>query len=100
MRAVVFKAPREVGVEDVPDPRAEQDDDVVVWVTSSALCGTDLHMYDGPACSPPPTRRRPPTVVTPTGHCRSRGRRCSTRASPSAWPPPRPPLHHPPARPD
>ena len=47
MRAVVFKAPREVAVEDVPDARAEQDDDVVVWVTSSALCGTDLHMYDG-----------------------------------------------------
>jgi glutathione-independent formaldehyde dehydrogenase len=47
MRAVVFKAPREVAVEDVPDARAEQDDDVVVRVTSSALCGTDLHMYDG-----------------------------------------------------
>ena len=47
MRAVVFKSPREVAVEDVPDARAERDDDVVVRVTSSALCGTDLHMYDG-----------------------------------------------------
>ena len=47
MRAVVFKAPREVAVEDVPDASAERDDDVVVRVTSSALCGTDLHMYDG-----------------------------------------------------
>ena len=47
MRAVVFKAPREVAVEDVPDARIERDDDVVVRVTSSALCGTDLHMYDG-----------------------------------------------------
>jgi len=47
MRAVVFKAPRELAVEDVPDARVERDDDVVVRVTSSALCGTDLHMYDG-----------------------------------------------------
>src|SRR5215472_10251897 len=47
MRAVVFKAPRQVAVEDVPDARVERDDDVVVRVTSSALCGTDLHMYDG-----------------------------------------------------
>ena len=47
MRAVVFKATREVAVEDVPDARVERDDDVVVRVTSSALCGTDLHMYDG-----------------------------------------------------
>ena len=47
MRAVVSKATREVAVEDVPDARVERDDDVVVRVTSSALCGTDLHMYDG-----------------------------------------------------
>ena len=38
---------REVAVEDVPDARVERDDDVVVRVTSSALCRTDLHMYDG-----------------------------------------------------
>jgi len=47
MRAVVFKGTRQVAVEDVPDARTERDDDVVVRVTSSALCGTDLHMYDG-----------------------------------------------------
>jgi glutathione-independent formaldehyde dehydrogenase len=47
MRAVVFKATREVTVENVPDARVERDDGVVVRVTSSALCGTDLHMYDG-----------------------------------------------------
>jgi hypothetical protein len=39
MRAVVFKSSREVAVEDVPDARAEQDDDVVVRVTSSARLG-------------------------------------------------------------
>ena len=47
MKAVVFKATREVVVEDVPDASVERDDDVVVRVTSSALCGTDLHMYEG-----------------------------------------------------
>ena len=47
MRAVVFKTTREVAVEDVPDATVERDEDVVVRVTSSALCGTDLHMYDG-----------------------------------------------------
>ena len=47
MRAVVFKTTREVAVDDAPDARIEWDDDVVVRVTSSALCGTDLHMYDG-----------------------------------------------------
>jgi glutathione-independent formaldehyde dehydrogenase len=45
MRAVVFRAMRDVTVEDVQDARIERD--VVVRVTSSALCGTDLHMYEG-----------------------------------------------------
>lgn len=58
MRAVVFKSPREVVVEDVPDATAEQDDDVVVRVTSSALCGTDLHMYDGRTGASPGARLR------------------------------------------
>lgn len=47
MRAVVFRAMRNVAVEDVQDARIERDDDAVVRVTSSALCGTDLHMYEG-----------------------------------------------------
>src|SRR5579875_577759 len=47
VRAVVFRATRDVTVEDVRDARVERDDDVVVRVTSSALCGTDLHMYEG-----------------------------------------------------
>lgn len=47
MKAVVFRATRDVVVEDVEDARIERDDDAVVRVTSSALCGTDLHMYEG-----------------------------------------------------
>jgi glutathione-independent formaldehyde dehydrogenase len=47
MRAVVFKGTRSVAVENVPDAEVEEPSDVVVRVTSSAICGTDLHMYDG-----------------------------------------------------
>jgi glutathione-independent formaldehyde dehydrogenase len=47
MRAVVFEAPRTVRVRDVDDAGIEQPSDALVRVTSSAICGTDLHMYDG-----------------------------------------------------
>jgi glutathione-independent formaldehyde dehydrogenase len=47
MRAVVYEGVRTVGVRDVPDPGIEADSDALVRVTSSAICGTDLHMYDG-----------------------------------------------------
>ncbi|MGA7834690.1 MAG: glutathione-independent formaldehyde dehydrogenase [Acidimicrobiales bacterium] len=47
MRAVVFRDTRLVEVEDVPDAELEEPSDVVIRVTSSAICGTDLHMYDG-----------------------------------------------------
>ncbi|GLY83135.1 alcohol dehydrogenase catalytic domain-containing protein [Actinoallomurus iriomotensis] len=47
MRAVVFGGTRTVSAEEVPDARIEEPSDVVVRVTSSAICGTDLHMYDG-----------------------------------------------------
>ena len=47
MKAVVFKETRSVAVEEVPDAVIEAPTDVVIKVTSSAICGTDLHMYDG-----------------------------------------------------
>lgn len=47
MKAVVFTDTRTVAVADVEDAVLEQPDDVVIRVTSSAICGTDLHMYDG-----------------------------------------------------
>ncbi len=47
MRAVVFVGTRDVQVQDVQDAEIEEPSDVVVRVTSSAICGTDLHMYDG-----------------------------------------------------
>ncbi|MGO9602339.1 MAG: glutathione-independent formaldehyde dehydrogenase [Candidatus Binataceae bacterium] len=47
MRAVVQKSIREVVVEPVEDARIEKPTDVLMRVTSSAICGTDLHLYDG-----------------------------------------------------
>jgi glutathione-independent formaldehyde dehydrogenase len=47
MKAVVYQAVRTVAVHDVADATIETDSDAVIRVTSSAICGTDLHMYDG-----------------------------------------------------
>jgi glutathione-independent formaldehyde dehydrogenase len=47
VKAVVFEDIRRVGVHEVPDAQIEDPADVVVRITSSAICGTDLHMYDG-----------------------------------------------------
>lgn len=47
MLAVVYQDATEVAVREVADAVLEEPTDVVVRITSSAICGTDLHMYDG-----------------------------------------------------
>ena len=47
MKALVYRGPRDVRVEDVPDPRIEEPTDVLVRITSTNICGSDLHMYEG-----------------------------------------------------
>lgn len=47
MKAVVFHAIGDIRVDDVPDPRIEQPTDAVIRLTSSAICGTDLHFVRG-----------------------------------------------------
>ena len=47
MKAVVYKEPYEVAVEDVDDPSLNAATDVIVRITTSAICGSDLHMYEG-----------------------------------------------------
>lgn len=47
MRAVVYKGPFEVAVENVADPAIQHPNDVIVRVTSTCICGSDLHMYEG-----------------------------------------------------
>lgn len=47
MKAVVYQEPRKVEVSEVNDPRIEAPTDVIIAVTSTAICGSDLHMYEG-----------------------------------------------------
>jgi len=47
MKAVVFHHPGKMSVDEVPDPKIEKPDDVVLKVTSTAICGSDLHIYNG-----------------------------------------------------
>lgn len=46
MKAVTWHGKRDVRVDDVPDPTIEQDTDVIIQVTTSGLCGSDLHLYE------------------------------------------------------
>ena len=47
MKALVFHHPGKVEVNDVDDPRIEDAEDVILRVTASAICGSDLHIYNG-----------------------------------------------------
>jgi threonine dehydrogenase-like Zn-dependent dehydrogenase len=46
MKAVTFHGKRDVRVDNVPDPAIEQPTDAIVRVTSSGICGSDLHLYE------------------------------------------------------
>ena len=46
MRAVTWQGKRKVSVEEVPDPRIEQPTDAIVKITSTNICGSDLHLYE------------------------------------------------------
>lgn len=45
MRAVTWQGTRDVRVQSVPDPQVAEPTDVVVRVTSTGICGSDLHLY-------------------------------------------------------
>jgi len=47
MKAVVYNGPRDVSVKNVPDAKIEKPTDVLVRITSTNICGSDLHMYEG-----------------------------------------------------
>lgn len=46
MKALTFQAKRSVTVEEVPDPKIIEPTDAIIRVTSSAICGSDLHLYE------------------------------------------------------
>jgi threonine dehydrogenase-like Zn-dependent dehydrogenase len=47
MKALCWHGKKDVRYDSVPDPRIEDPRDVIVKVTSCAICGSDLHLYDG-----------------------------------------------------
>ncbi len=47
MKAVVYRGAYKVAIEEVPDPAIEEPSDAVVRITTTNICGSDLHMYEG-----------------------------------------------------
>lgn len=47
MKAMVYRGPYKVRVEDKPRPKIEHPNDAVIRVTLAAICGSDLHLYHG-----------------------------------------------------
>ncbi|MBA2431857.1 MAG: glutathione-dependent formaldehyde dehydrogenase [Chthoniobacterales bacterium] len=47
MRALVWHGKGDVRCDTVPDPKIEDPRDVIIRITSTAICGSDLHLYDG-----------------------------------------------------
>ena len=47
MKAIVYDGIQKVQYREVPDPKIEKDDDIIVKVTSTAICGSDLHLVHG-----------------------------------------------------
>lgn len=47
MKAIVYEGMKKVKVKEVTDPKIEKSDDIIVKVTSTAICGSDLHLFHG-----------------------------------------------------
>jgi S-(hydroxymethyl)glutathione dehydrogenase/alcohol dehydrogenase len=47
MKALVFHHPGKVSVDNVPEPKIKHAEDVILRVTATAICGSDLHIYNG-----------------------------------------------------
>src|ERR1700749_2567196 len=47
MRALVYHGPRKVSVDNVPDATIERPTDALIRITTTNICGSDLHMYEG-----------------------------------------------------
>lgn len=46
MKAVVWHGQRDVRVDNVPEPTIQEPTDAVVRITTTAICGSDLHLYE------------------------------------------------------
>jgi threonine dehydrogenase-like Zn-dependent dehydrogenase len=46
MKAATWQGKRDVRVETVPDPKIEESTDAIIRITSTNICGSDLHLYE------------------------------------------------------
>ncbi len=53
MNAVVYQGEYDVAIEEVDEPEIQHPNDVVIDITTSAICGSDLHMYEGRTAAEP-----------------------------------------------
>lgn len=47
MRALTYHGSNDVRVDNMPDPIIQESDDIILRVTATAICGSDLHLYRG-----------------------------------------------------
>ena len=47
MKALVWHKPTDIRCDEVPDPEIEHPRDAIIRMTSCAICGSDLHLYNG-----------------------------------------------------
>jgi len=54
MKALTWHGTRDVRIENVPDPTIKEPTDAIIKITSTGLCGSDLHLYEvlGPFLEP------------------------------------------------
>ena len=81
MKAVTWQGVEDVRVDEVPDPMIEQPTDAIIRVTSTGICGSDLHLYKvlGPFIDAGDVLGHEPMgIVEEVGR---RGRRTSRRAT-------------------
>ena len=67
MKAVAWHGKRDVRVDDVPDPTIQEPTDAIVRITTTNICGSDLHLYDRYSLG----WGRPTSSTGPTTSCRS-----------------------------
>ncbi len=74
MKAVVWRGDRTLDIETVEDARLEAPTDVLMRLTSTAICGTDLHIYEGRMTDPGTARSHPQTYWSDVAWRREHGR--------------------------
>lgn len=53
MKALHYDGPFKVSVKDIPMPKIEHPDDAIIKITTTCICGSDLHMYEGRTAAQP-----------------------------------------------